>query len=75
MQDPHICIEADPLSKMHGVPSHARDRIQEPYLHHGVYPLEEKVKRIRFVSQNINVLHHEVLLENGVIRSACQPHR
>ena len=48
MHDPHICIEADPLSKMHGVPSHETDRIQQPYLHHGVCPLEEKVKRIRF---------------------------
>lgn len=32
MQDPHICIEADPQSKMHGVPSHARDQILPAYL-------------------------------------------
>lgn len=68
MQDPHICIEADPLSKMHGVPSHPRDRILPAYPHHAVCPLEE-VKSIRFVSWNITVFQPAVLLENGIMRS------
>ena len=76
MQDPQICIEADPLSKMHGVPSHARDQILPAYLHHAFCPLEEEVKSLRFVSWNIIVFHHATLLLNGVMRSTfhCPDH-